>query len=154
MGSKGYTLVETLVALAIIAIITAIAIPSLYTWSQSLRYKEAAWGILGDFRTGKQLSMSTNLEHRVELDFAQKKYRVARGDRPSGSTTWTAVKAWTQMPGSVTLASGQLCDGNASINVIFKPNGSAETAVICVKDNATTKYRIGVNATSGRASIS
>lgn len=46
------------------------------------------------------------------------------------------------------------CDGNSDLNIVFKPNGSSATGVICVKDGASAvKYRVSVNATSGRAVI-
>jgi len=155
MGNKGYTLVESMIALAIMGIMFAIAMPSFYTWSQSLRFKEAAWSLLSDFRAAKQLSVSTNLEHRVEVDIPSKRYRLTRGDRPSGSTAWTAVKPWRELPRTVLYASGQLCEGTSSLEITFKPNGSAQQAVLCIKDPPSTiKYRINVNATSGRASIS
>lgn len=153
MGRGGFTLVETLIALALISILSAIAIPSFYSWSSSLRHKEAAWSILGDMRVGKQLAMSTNFEHRIELDVDAKRFRITRGDRPSGSTAWTEAKAWSGLPGEVTLSSGGLCDQTADLNIAFRPNGSAESATVCVKEGSTVRYRVVVNATSGRAAI-
>ena len=155
MGNKGYTLVESIVAMAILGILFAIALPSFYSWSQSLKFKEAAWSLLGDLRTAKQLSVSTNLEHRVEVDIPSKRFRLTRGDRPSGSTAWSAVRPWRDLPATVRYASGEDCDNASAVEITFKPNGSAQSAVLCVKDPpSTVKYRINVNATSGRASIS
>src|SRR3972149_7593573 len=134
MGNKGYTLVESMIALAIMGIMFAIAVPSFYTWSQSLRFKEAAWSLLSDFRAAKQLSVSTNLEHRVEVDIPSKRYRLTRGDRPSGSTAWSAVRPWRDLPATGRYASGEDCDNASAVEITFKPNGSGQSGERFVKD--------------------
>lgn len=154
MGQKGFTMTETMVVVAIISVLGAMAIPSFYKWSQSSSCKEAAWGIISGLRLGKQLALSTNLEHRVEFDMDARRYRLARGNMPSGSTIWTGAGSWSSISNEVGWASGAACDGNSDLNIIFKPNGSAATGIICVKDAASVvKYRVNVNATSGRAVI-
>lgn len=145
---------ETLVVIAIMSVLSAIAIPSLYKLSQSSNCKEAAWGIVSGFRLGKQMALSTNLEHRVEFDMDGRRYRLARGNMPSSSTAWTGAGAWSSISNEVGWATGEACDGNSDLDIVFKPNGSAATGVICVKDAANAvKYRVSVNATSGRAVI-
>ncbi|MBI2400489.1 MAG: hypothetical protein HYV23_05455, partial [Deltaproteobacteria bacterium] len=122
--------------------------------SQSSNCKEAAWGILSGFRLSKQMALSTNLEHRVEFDMDARRYRLARGNMPSGSTIWTGAGSWSSISDEVGWASGDACDGTADLNIVFKPNGSAAFGMICVKDGASVvKYRVSVNATSGRAVI-
>lgn len=154
MGQRGFTMTETLVVIALILIISAIAVPSLYKLRQSSSTKEAAWGIVSGFRLGKQMALSTNLEHRVEFDMVGKRYRLARGNMPSGSTVWTGAGSWSSISNEVGWATGAACDGNADLNIIFKPNGSSASGVICVKDaESAVKYRVSVNATSGRAVI-
>ncbi|WKZ32036.1 MAG: prepilin-type N-terminal cleavage/methylation domain-containing protein [Thermodesulfobacteriota bacterium] len=154
MRNSGYSLVETIIAIGIAGVLAAIAVPSLYRWSQSLEFKEAAWSMLAGLRDCKQLAMSTNLEHRVEVDFASKRFRLARGDRPSGSNVWTPVRQWTELPRSANYASGDACVSTAGLNITFKPNGSAQAATLCIKDPyAAVRFRINLNATSGRASI-
>lgn len=153
-SERGFTMTETLVVLAIMATMMAIAVPSLYTMSQTAESKEAAWGILSDMRLAKQSALSTNLEHRVEFDMAAKRYRLTRGNMPSASTAWTAIDDWNGLAAKVGWASGTGCDGTADFNVVFKPNGSAENKVVCVKDASNAvRFRVSVNATSGRAVI-
>jgi prepilin-type N-terminal cleavage/methylation domain-containing protein len=151
---KGFTLVETLIVIAIMAILSAIALPSFYKWQTSARYKEVSWGVVSGLRLGKQMALSTNREHRMELDLDGRRYRISRGNLPSGSTSWTAVNAWTSIPVEVNWASGTACNGTADFDVVFRPNGSAETEVLCVKDTSNAvKYTVSVNAVSGRAVI-
>lgn len=154
ISEKGYTLVETLVVLAIMAALSAIAIPFFYKWTQSASCKEAAWGIVAQMKLGKQMALSTNLEHRVEFDLDGKKHRLTRGNLSSGSASWTGVSHWSDISNEVRWSSGSACDGTADLNVLFRPNGSAETAVMCIKDAENAlKYRVSVTAASGRAVI-
>lgn len=151
---KGFTLSETLIALAIIAVLSAVALPSLVTWRNSAKYKEASWGVTSGLRQAKQMALSTNREHRMELDLDGRRYRLSRGNLPSGSTTWTAVNAWTALPEGVNWRGGAACDATADFDVVFRPNGTAETEVLCVNDSSNVlKYTVSVNATSGRAVI-
>lgn len=152
-NEKGYTLLETLVVLAIVAAVSAIAIPRFYTWRQSALYKEAAWGVVSAMRLARDSALSTNLEHRVEFDLDAKRYRLATGNLPSGSTSWTGGP-WTELGSEVKWSSGSACDGTADLNVRFRTNGSTDSSVICVKDvENAVKYRVAVNSTSGRAAI-
>lgn len=151
---RGFTLVETIVVIGLMGILVAIAVPSLYSWSQSAECKEAAWGLVADMRLGKQSALSTNLEHRVEVDMDGRRYRLVRGNRASLSTAWTAVNSWKPLSHKVRWSSGAACDGTADLDVVFRPNGAAETEVLCIKDATNAvKYRVSVNATSGRAVI-
>jgi len=151
---RGFTLAETLVVIAIISILSAIALPVFYKFQTSAKYKEAAWGVSSGLRLGKQMALSTNREHRMEFDLAGRRYRVSRGNLPSGSTTWTGVNAWTALSAEVNWSSGAACNGTADFDIIFRPNGSSETEVLCVKDASNAvKYTVSVNATSGRAVI-
>jgi prepilin-type N-terminal cleavage/methylation domain-containing protein len=151
---RGFTLTETLIVIAIMSILSAIALPSFLKWQNTARYKEAAWGVVSGLRLGKQMALSTNREHRMEFDLDARRYRISRGNLPSGSTTWTGVNAWTALSGEVNWSGGTSCSGTADFDIVFRPNGTAETGVLCVNDTSNVNmYTVNVNATSGRAVI-
>ncbi len=153
-NKKGFSLIETLIVAALIGILSAIAVPMLIQWSSNLMYKEAAWGITSQSRLAKQMALANNLECRVELDINGKRYRLTQGNLPFNSTAWTVIKGWTGLESQVKWATGALCDGNANINIGFRPNGSADSGVICVEDSGNVlKYRVTINPTTGRVYI-
>ncbi len=153
-GEKGFSLVEVLVIVAIVGLIAAIAIPNISVWLRSMKYKETAWDILSKSRLARQLAITRNREHRVEFDIDGRRYRVTQGNASSGSTSWTQIRPWKSLDSQVNWATGQTCDGGADINVTFYPNGTADSATICIMDTDNTrKYRVVITARSGRVRI-
>ncbi len=135
-GSSGFTLVEVLVVIAIMAVLTAIAIPSFVQWRKSIRAKEVIWDIVGKGRLGRQLAVNRNLEYRLEFDIDGRRYRLVQGDAPFGSTVWVEARPWEDLSQFVNWSTGSACDGTADINFEFNPNGTAEATVdtICIND--------------------
>jgi Tfp pilus assembly protein FimT len=148
--------VEVLVVTAIIAVMAAIAVPSIVSWQANLEYKRAAWDIRGYLRYARELAATENLEHRVEIDMDGRRYRLTRGNLPSGSTVWTEVRPWADLHADVAWASGAACNGTADAVVEYNPNGSA-TAVatqFCIRDTGGgLRYRLTVDLISGRVGI-
>ncbi len=155
--SKGFSLVELLVIIAIMAVMAAMALPSFITWQRTIRYKEAAWGILSQLRLGRQLAVSNNREFRVFFDVDGRRYRLERGNSSAGSTVWTVEKPWTALDQLVNWATGTACNGTDDMNIEFNPNGTAEassTDTICIQNtDGVEQYRLVVYENSGRVQI-
>ena len=67
-NQHGFTLVETLVIIAIMAILSAIAIPSFSTWRDSSQDKSIAREILYGLRTARSLAINQNRKITVTVD--------------------------------------------------------------------------------------
>ena len=98
-------------------------------------------------REAKNRAISTNREHRVEFEPANRRYIVMQGNRENNSSKWDAVSPeWTVLPAGV----------NMSANVTalhFDPNGTTNLGTVCILDNSlVVRYRVKV-ARTGRIYI-
>lgn len=93
------------------------------------------------------MAIATNLEHRVEFENANRRFRVTRGDKASNSSNWsTVVRDWNVLPPMVNMY--------ANIDKIhLNPTGSANPGTIQIQDTALVKkYEVCI-ANTGRARI-
>ena len=75
----GFTLIEMLVALAIIAIIMAIALPRLTRPSDGVRLAAAAREVTGALRLTRSASIAANAEHVWRLDVEKRRFSASAG---------------------------------------------------------------------------
>lgn len=144
---RGFTLTEVLVVIAMMAVLTAIALPPFLAWRQNFVYKQGAYEISNILKGAKSRAISTNLQHRVGLVAADRSYQVARGDSAYRSSTWeTAGLANGSLKQNVFLN----LSGAATMNIQFNPNGTTERNFsMYVGDNDSIRYNIAVER-SGR----
>ncbi len=154
IGTKGFSLIELLVVMGIIATVSAIALPSYLTWSANLKYRDTAIGLSSKLKLARATAVTKNLETRLELDVVNKQFRIAEGNSSSGSTVWTGTSPWVPLYAEVEWHTGTTCNGTANLNIRFNPNGSSDGGTVCIEDTALVeKYKIVVTAASGRVRI-
>ncbi len=154
LDKKGFTMVEMVMVVAIMLVLISVAVPSFNTWTRTLKFKEVALDISSQLRLGRQLSVTNNLEYRVECDLGGRRYRLTQGNMPSGSTAWTVVKPWTSLDANVNWTAGAACSSSASINIILYPNGSSDSGTVCIQDSDNVvRFQVNISPTSGRAYI-
>ena len=145
----GFSLIELLIVISVMAILLAMATPSFIDWRRNLQYKEAAEGIVSALRTARNNAITLNRQNRVECNPSGNRYRITEGNRAYESSSWTTVKQdWVTLPGGVAMKTGD-CTSSTDANIGFSPNGTASAGTVCIRDDSSTKYQVIV-AASGR----
>lgn len=146
-------MLELIVTMAILALLSAIAIPNFSTWFGSAKYRGGTLTLASTLRLSRETAVSANVESRVELDVDGKRYRLSNGNMPSGSTAWTAGP-WEDLDPAVNWNTGTACGGTADLNIMFMPNGSSGGGTVCIKDLAgADRFKVVVNSISGRVQV-
>jgi prepilin-type N-terminal cleavage/methylation domain-containing protein len=144
---NGFTMVELMIVMFIIAILSAIAMPSFLQWSNNLAYRKTTRAMVSMLREAKSRAIRTNLEHRVEYASTKQQYRMTQGNRSNNSTSWnTVVYDWSDIPANVRM--------DANVNTIqMNTNGTANGGTIRIQNiDLKTVYEIRV-ARSGKIRI-
>lgn len=63
--AHAFTLAELLIAVGLVAVISAFSLPTLTGTIDGYRLRSAAWQLAGDLRVARQKAVSTNRRHRV-----------------------------------------------------------------------------------------
>ena len=168
---KGFTLIESLIAIVILLVVAAISIPSYLQWHQNARYRGTARDIASILREARAMAISTNRQHRVEfdmnnaggLDNAVQEYRLTQGDLSWGSNNFnTVISNWVGYPSGVSTrqGAGANCNSANDVNIQLNPDGTATpagTTNICIQETIGVqiliKYNISINSTTGRVRI-
>ena len=73
----GFSLVEVVVVIALMAVVAAFSAPTFIDWQQNLNYKQSASEIGNALKTAKSKAITLNQQHGVRLTPADRSYRFA-----------------------------------------------------------------------------
>ena len=83
-------MVEIMTAIAIIGVLTGISMPNFVENLPTYRLKGASGAVMSDMLRARMRSASLNRQYRMSFTLETESYVLERGDKSSGSSTWTA----------------------------------------------------------------
>jgi prepilin-type N-terminal cleavage/methylation domain-containing protein len=94
-SSRGYSIMELLVVVAIIGIVTLVAVPAMLQLMPQYRIRSAASETAANMRMIRQRAIATRTPHRVSFDFTRNRYYYSFLNTPNADLTLNAN--WTQL---------------------------------------------------------
>lgn len=132
----GFTLVESVVAVAIIGIVSAIAIPQMRTLMDRYRLDGAVRLIWADLQNARMTAIKENRSIRAEFDFLAHTYSISRVDTGENILTrnlngeYPTVSAYKTSGGSITFTSTGVTLNNVNTSVITVGPSASKTIEI------------------------
>ncbi|MBT0892762.1 GspH/FimT family pseudopilin [Geobacter hydrogenophilus] len=120
----GFTLIEVMIVVAIIAILIAVALPPFVDWRNNLGYRQTARGMTAMLREAKSRAITRNRQQMVVFKPNSSSYSLLQGDRAYNTqeTGWTSEQTQT-IPANSTIRSGG-GTSLANVSMQFNPNGT------------------------------
>jgi prepilin-type N-terminal cleavage/methylation domain-containing protein len=106
-NKNGFTLTEVTVVLSLLGIMTAISVPSYFSWLPRHKLQTSVRQIYDDMNLAKIRAVKDNTDACITFDIANNNYTVFLD--PDGSSSWTAGD--TMIKGNVTLEKGVVITG-------------------------------------------
>lgn len=139
MNKRGFTLIELIIIISIMAILMAIAVPATRSWRDSARNKEVAREVLSLLRHARSQAVTDSQEQTVNIDVGGKQYNINGGANVSlpKQISWEGKEmlndAWS--------AAG-------TYDITFRPQGSCtQTIYLRIQNNDNLIISIPSTAT-------
>ena len=123
----GFTLIEMLVVLGIVAITLAIAVPSFSRVREHLAVRNTAYALAAHLRSARAMAQSTNTERGMTIDLSQRRYWAEGIVAPQPLQMGVQVL----VPDSERL-------GSAASRIRFFADGGSSGGRILLKDDRAT----------------
>lgn len=145
---RGYTLIELMVVVAVIAILTLMSIPNFLGWLHQYRLQEATVSLMNHLRAARLLAVFTGVKHEVQLKkFGEGNYYQVVEKSPNGDKIVPSIGriVLDKQFGEVQIKSVSVSSGK----VAFKPTGTSTNVTILLENSRGAQVKIIVN-TFGR----
>jgi prepilin-type N-terminal cleavage/methylation domain-containing protein len=149
MNRRGFTLIELVVVMVIIAIGALLLVPNLGAWLPNFRLRGATRDIVSTMRVAQMKAVSNNTQYRVNLDDAE--IGVARSyvlQRHSGGV-WMNDGALQTLPDGITMDTEQL----PAARVVFNPNSTSSAGSVTLQNRNGMLRKITIAPATGRIRI-
>lgn len=150
---RGFTLVELMVVLGVIAIIASVGGAAFNQQLPKYRLRGDTRSITSTLMLARMKATSTGLQYAVffTLNSNPQVYRLQRGNLSTNSTVWSNESYSREISFGVNMASVEDDNGIQSSNarIIYFPSGKSGTGEIFI-GNGVDQYQITLTSTTGR----
>jgi prepilin-type N-terminal cleavage/methylation domain-containing protein len=164
---QGFTMIEMIIVVSLMAILLAISIPSFVGWRENLKYRETAREVASMLREAKSRAITNNQEQQVQFSpnppGVSTQYGMRAGTRAymsvsdwpgaSGVTNWTILDSQVKIVSATTTVTAPQ-PTNPPGSIQFTPNGAASAVgTVSIQDTSgVTRFKVNVVQT-GRISV-
>ena len=147
LGSTGFTLIEIMIVLALIAIVSSIAMPSLRGFAASTRLKSTAQAIRDMLNFARDMAITERTSYLVVFDLTANRYWLASSETfnladPSTPVTTNSVGVQSAQPitdqGTTALQGTPPSRTNAILGIPQKPGHNVSLARMITYHNSQT----------------
>ena len=158
--ARGFTLLELIVTLAVLAIAAAVVAPALGRSTDTLRARAEVAGFAATLRHAREQAISQQRTHRVVVDAKARRIVIervgesrerplAKDDRGRGKDDSTEVETKTEASQAKALAPNLIIEAATTSEVLFDARGFASGGDFKVS-SAGVAYRVTVDRLTGR----
>jgi len=146
---SGYSLIELLIVLAIIAVLTGLAQASFTAQLPHLRLNHAARALVSDLRWARQLAIAQGQPVQMVLDLERDRYRIERQSQP-GIPIGGVRDLQDRRQGFGEI---DLVDSTRGQTLTFNPQGTTNSWTTITLKNRTGEQRQITVVATGRVKI-
>jgi Tfp pilus assembly protein FimT len=139
----GLTVIEVVIALAVVAVLTLMVVPNLGKWIQHHRMRGVARDIVSQMELAKIRALKTNREYQIAFDKVKKEFWLERGNRPDASRGWVPE-------GGVFSVPHQIAFDVTADKMEFNPDGTASSGTVTIGSTDGEHYTITVETSTGK----
>jgi prepilin-type N-terminal cleavage/methylation domain-containing protein len=154
-SKKGSSLIEMTVVIAIISIVSTIAVSSFTKYRKNINLRNAAMAIAADFAYLKQKAVAECVHYKIVLSAENNNYKIIKGSS-NGLTseydeTTAIVKSLSALSGDIVISSNPVPTYPQS-QVIFQPRGTTSAGTIVLANDVGSLAKI-VSSLMGRVRV-
>lgn len=127
---QGFTLVEILIGLVIVAIGLVMAIPNLQRWIYHSNFTGFQRSLFSECQEARTRAIASQYQHGLLINFTAGQVTLQRGNAGTNSATWSDVRSAISIPTGCSLNEVLTTQGGATtitntgtVRIVFNPAG-------------------------------